>query len=72
MIKINESKAIYTNPNLDVTIIEVYKNEYPNINAFLSIDEQIFQKNHIKIIKIIQFIYFIIKKGWNLIIQMVS
>ena len=48
MIKINESKAIYTNPNLDVTIIEVYKNEYPNINAFLSIDEQIFQKKPYK------------------------
>ena len=47
-IKINESKAIYTNPNLDVTIIEVYKNEYPNINAFLSIDEQIFQKKPYK------------------------
>ena len=48
MIKINESKVIYTNPNLDVTIIEVYKNEYPNINAFLSIDEQIFQKKPYK------------------------
>ena len=72
MIKINESKVIYTNPNLDVTIIEVYKNEYPNINAFLSIDEQIFQKKPYKDYKNNPIYLLHYQEGVNLIIQMVS
>ena len=39
-IKIDNSRLVYTNPIMDFTIIQLYKNEYIDIGSFLTIDEE--------------------------------
>ena len=42
-IIIDNSRLVYTNTKLDVTIIQLRNNEFSDINSFLSIDEEIFK-----------------------------
>ena len=44
-IKMDKSKIIYTNPDLDVTIIQMRYSEYPELNTFLAIDEDALKEN---------------------------
>lgn len=37
-IKIDNSRLVYTNPKMDFTIIQLYKNEFIDIESFLTID----------------------------------
>ena len=44
-IKMDKLKIIYTNPDLDITIIQIRYNEYPEFNTFLDIDEDALKEN---------------------------
>ena len=47
-IKIDDSRIVYTNINFHLTIIELRKNEYPDIDSLLEIDEEILKNKQIK------------------------
>ena len=42
-ITIDQKRLVYTNQSLDFTLIQLYKNEYIDLDFFLSIDEEIFK-----------------------------
>ena len=61
IIKLDESRKLYTNEENDITIIELKENEF-NINDYLKIDNNIYNEINKKIKK---YILFIMKKEKN-------
>ena len=47
-ILVDESRLIYTNSIIDFTIVQLRKNEYLDIDAFLNIEEEVFKGKSIK------------------------
>lgn len=42
-ILVDESRLVYTNPIIDFTIVQLRKNEYLDIDAFLNIEDEVFK-----------------------------
>ena len=61
IIKLDESRKLYTNEENDITIIELKENEF-DINDYLKIDNNIYNEINKKIKK---YILFIMKKEKN-------